>query len=245
MNGISAGGDQVAAAQLDRVDPELGRDDVEHALAHEGGLGHPRAAVGADRRGRRHHAVRDERERLPAVRAGKVPGRQQRRQDPLRADVGALVDPVRAAEAEQRPVGLRRHLELVHLRAGVVGGDEVLRPVLDPPHGPADAEGEQRDEDVLGVELAAGAEAAADVDLDEPHALRLEPEQAGDHRAVEVLHLGGAVHGHAAVAGGLGEEAAGLDRRSRLAREAERAADDHGRPRRTRRRRRRTRPGRC
>ena len=52
--------------------------------------------------------------------------------------------------------------------ARVVGGHEVLAPRLDPLHGPAELHRGQRHEDVLRVELAADAEAAADVDLGEP-----------------------------------------------------------------------------
>ena len=67
-------GDQVAAAQLDRIEAELGRDDVEHPLAHEGRLRHARPAVRADRRGGGHHAVRHQGEALPAVRPGEMAG---------------------------------------------------------------------------------------------------------------------------------------------------------------------------
>ena len=56
----------------------------------------------------------------------------------------------------------------MHLLARVVRGHEVLGAILDPLHGAAEPLRRERDQDVLGIELAAHAEAAADVDLDEP-----------------------------------------------------------------------------
>jgi hypothetical protein len=50
--------------------------------------------------------------------------------------------------------------------ARVVGRHQVLAPVLDPFDGTADMTGCERDQKVLRVELAAHAEAAADVGLD-------------------------------------------------------------------------------
>ena len=91
----AVGGHEVAAPQLDRVEAELAGDDVEHALADERRLRHPRAAVRADRRPVRQHGVRRDRERLPHVRAGQVRAGQHRRQHPVRPRVRAQVDTTR------------------------------------------------------------------------------------------------------------------------------------------------------
>ena len=141
--------------------------------------------------------MRGELEGLPGVRPREVVPGEERREDALRPHVRALVDPGGAAKREQAAVGGRGDLELVHLPARVVRRDEVLGAVLDPLHGAAEAERGERDEHVLGVELAAHAEAAADVDLDEPHVAEREAEELCEHPAVEVLHLGRAVDRHA------------------------------------------------
>ena len=209
------GGDQVPAPELHGIEPELGGEDVEQALADERRLGHPRPAIGADGRSVREHRVRGELERLPDVRPREVVPGQDRREDALRPHVRALVDPGRAAQREQAALGGRGDLDVVHLAARVVRRDEMLRAILDPLHRAAETERGERDEHVLGIELAADAEAAADVDLHEPHVVEGEPEQLCEHPAVEVLHLRRAVDRHAS-AHRLGEEPAGLERRTRL-----------------------------
>jgi hypothetical protein len=44
---------------------------------------------------------------------------------------------------------------------------QVLAPVLDPADRAADMPGGKRDQEILGIELAAGAEAAADIVFDQ------------------------------------------------------------------------------
>ena len=169
--------------------------------------------------------MRGELERLPGVRPREVVPGEDRREDALRPHVGALVDPGRATQREQAALGGRGDLDVVHLAARVVRRDEMLSAILDPLHRAAETERGERDEHVLGIELAADAEAAADVDLHEPHVVESEPEQLCEHPAVEVLHLRRAVDRHAA-AHRLGEEPARLERRARLPLQLEAAAHD-------------------
>ena len=70
----------------------------------------------------------------------------------MREDVAVLVD---------------RGAQLVALLARMVGGDEMLVPVLDPFDRPAEPQRGEADQHVLGIELAAHAEAAADMALEQ------------------------------------------------------------------------------
>ena len=79
------------------------------------------------------------------------------------------------------------------LLARVVGRHQVLAPVLDPFDRPAEAHRGEADQHILGVELAADAEAAADIALLQHAPRRAAAEHAGERVAVAVRHLGGAV----------------------------------------------------
>ena len=114
----------------------------------------------------------------------------------------------------------------MHLAARVVRRDEVLRAVLDPLHGPTEAKRRERDEHVLGIQLAADAEAAADVDLDEPHVARARARAAPRAPLRLKCFTFAAPQIVSAAAGGLREEAPCLQRRARLSRKLEAAADD-------------------
>src|SRR4030095_7006546 len=57
----------------------------------------------------------------------------------------------------------------------VVGGLQVLAAVLDPAHGPASAQRQQSDEEILRVHLAPHAEGATYVGLQEVHAVLGQP----------------------------------------------------------------------
>src|ERR1700733_1010202 len=98
----------------------------------------------------------------------------------------------------------------------MIGGHQMLATVFDPFDRPAEAERAEADQHVLRINLAAYAEAAADVALIQVHTRRLAAEHAGERVAVPVRHLGGAVQfenaAHAARDG-----AARLQRRTAVA----------------------------
>ena len=79
-----------------------------------------------------------------------------------------------------KPLRVDRGADAVDLVARMVGGDEMLAPVLDPLDRPAEAERGERHEHVLRVELAADAEAAADMALVEMEPLERQAEQRGE-----------------------------------------------------------------
>ena len=70
------------------------------------------------------------------------------------------------AQGEDRAVARAGDLQLAVDLARMVGRDQVLAAILDPLHRTADQARRERDEEILRIELALDAEAAADVDLD-------------------------------------------------------------------------------
>ena len=153
--------------------------------------------------------------------------REQRGQDALCTNVRALVAPGTVAEREEGAVRSCRHLDLVHLLPRVVRREQVLVPVLDPFDRPPEQPSRERDQYILGVELAADTEAAADVDFQEANVPDREREHPRERRPVEVLDLRRAPQGQP-VEGGvvLGDEAARLQRCRRQPVDDEPLGDD-------------------
>ena len=113
--------------------------------------------------------------------------------------------------------------------AGVGPRGEVLAPVLDPAQRPAGAHRRPRHRDLLGLEHAFVAEAAAHVGRDHPHVRLVEPQELGKSRADEMRHLGGGVHHELVVAFVVaGQHALAFHRRHALAGGAVLAFDDDG-----------------
>jgi hypothetical protein len=112
------------------------------------------------------------------------------------------------------------------LVAAVVHRGHVVRAGRDPLDRVAELARGPRAEDLLAVDLQLGAEAAADLGGDGPHAVRAQAEQRGDDVAQEVRHLRRAPDGQAAGAV-LGEDGARLDGGARDAVVDDPALDDH------------------
>ena len=111
----------------------------------------------------------------------------------------------------------------------MVDREEVLASVLHPLHRALQAPGQIRDQEVLGIELAARAEPAADVGFREVDPRLVEPQHGGERPAIEVRDLRHAPHGQAArVRLPFGQQPAGLHRRGGLASDVEALADDAG-----------------
>ena len=142
------------------------------------------------------------------------------------ADVGAHVVDEGGIDGEQAAVAVRGQGQVPMLFAGVVGGQEVLAAVLDPAHRPAEPARQVGNEEVLGIELAAGAEAAAHVALDEADLVLADVQQVGQHAPVEVRNLGHTPHRHSLATGvPLGKETPGLHGQRGVAAHRERAAE--------------------
>ena len=197
--GLLAALDQVLAAELDAVDAEIGGDHVDHPLQEEIGLEAARPAIGADRRLVGHPERRVDLDVRHAVR----PGHELR--DVARADravgphVGAHVGVDLAADRQDGAVARAGDLEVALLLAGVVHRHQVFAAVLDPFHRALDVARRERDQEILGIELAARAVAAADVVLDHLDLLDRQADLRRQDAAVEERHLGRAVDRELAV----------------------------------------------
>jgi hypothetical protein len=79
------------------------------------------------------------------------------------------------------------------------------------------------DQEVLGIELAAHAEAAADIELDHVDGVLADAQHGGEHPPIEEQHLRGTEYGQPSI-GPLRDHAAGLHRQGGEAVGAERLA---------------------
>ena len=143
--------------------------------------------------------------------------------------VGPLVEEEPVAEAEDLAVAGGRDLDVVELLARVGGALEVLAPGLDPLEGAAEPLGDEGDEEVLRVDRALGAEAAADVGRRHPDPVGRFAQRLGEDALEPVRDLRRAPDGEAAARVGNGEHAPRLERHPRAALDADPPAHDHGR----------------
>ena len=109
------------------------------------------------------------------------------------AHIGALVVPELVVEGEDAALGVECGADLVALLARMVGADEMLAAVLDPFHRAREPHRRDADQHVLGIDLAANAEAAADMGFVHMDRRRAAPEHVGEQVAVAMRHLGGAM----------------------------------------------------
>ena len=128
-----------------------------------------------------------------AVGAGQNARRHVHHARGVGAQIGALVVEIEVVDGEDAALRVDRGADAVELLARMIGGDEMLAPVLDPFHRPAQPHGGDADENVLGIDLAADAEASAHMRLVHVDGRRRQREHAREQVAVAVRHLGGAV----------------------------------------------------
>ena len=177
--GELVGLDEVGAAHLGAVLAEVGRDRVHRPLHHEAALRSSGTAVGRD-----DHGVGVERLEDDAV-VGRLVGAEQLgrgddRDDEAVGRVGAVVVPELDVEPEHPAVVVEADLDVVHLRALVGRGDEVLAPVLGELHRPAQRHRRQRYEQLLGPRVVdLHAEAATHVGRDHVDLRQVEAELGG------------------------------------------------------------------
>ena len=137
------------------------------------------------------------------------------------ADIGALVVEDLVLDAEDMAVLVDRDAREMALLAALVGAHQVLAAVLDPFHRPVEPHRRDQHQQVLGIELAADAETAADMALVHMQRRRAALEHAAERLAIAVRDLRRAVqlqqilrrvidadgaaslHGHAGVPAGL------------------------------------------
>ena len=180
----------VAAAQLDGIDADLARCDVEKDFAREGFV-LPGAAVGGEPGGVREHRLVVEAGLRDAVRAGEEHadrgGGQHRVRRRIRADVLDEVD----VGGEDVAVLVERHPGVAVDVSRLPGGHQVFAPVLDPLQRRGHLTGGQHDAHVFAHRHDLLAEAAAGVAHDDPDTLCGNAEQARAERPQLVRGLGG------------------------------------------------------
>ena len=147
--------------------PRSRRHHVEQPLAEEIGLEAARPAIGADR-GLVGQLQRDvDIDVLDPIRPRHELRDVARADRAVGAHIGADIDIGVAAQPEDRAVARAGDLDVAFRLARVVERHELLAPVFGPFHRPADMARRERDEEILRIELAARAETAADIVLDE------------------------------------------------------------------------------
>ena len=115
------------------------------------------------------------------------------------ADVGADVDRAVPAQAADGAVALAGDLQFAFGVARVVRRDQMLAAVLDPFHRAVELLRRERNQEILGIELAAHAEAAADVGFDHGDGVFRQAHLLRQDAAVVEHHLGQAANGEVAV----------------------------------------------
>ena len=146
------------------------------------------------------------------------------------AHIGADVHVSMPAQTQDGAVAAAGDLDVAFRLARVVHAHEVLAAVLGPFHGAAGVTGRERDQEILRVELAARAEAAADVVLHQLDRAFRQPHLLRQGAAVEEQHLGAAADREPPARGvPLGEQAARLHRQRHVPRGAEALAPGVGR----------------
>ncbi len=206
-------GDEVAPADLRRVDLHLARRRLDEALDHVGRLRPAGAAIGVDRHGvgedRRHLAV-DRRRRVRAGEQRRVEVCRDRRREGR--EVGAHIGDGLHPQRQELAVLVDRQLGMGHVVAAVRVGDEALRAVRRPLDRACRPWRRPGDDGFLGVVVDLGAEAAAHVGRHHPQLVLGQMQHEGAHQQPDHVRV---------LAGGVERVFAGAaivlaDRRARL-----------------------------
>ena len=175
---------QIGEAHRGAVAAGLAGDEIHHPLDDEHGLRLARPAVRRDGNAVRVDAVEGDLDVGDAVRAREHGGAQQWHDQPARR-VGARVVHESIAQRQEPALVVESDLDRMDLRALLGRRQHVLQTVLEPPHGSAETQCQEGDQDVLGIDDQLGAEAPAHVRRHHAHPMRLQPEQLAD----ELPHL--------------------------------------------------------
>jgi hypothetical protein len=174
---------------LGGIEPKLARDTVRQPFEHEAGRWSPGAAdrrigdeVGEDDVEANVHG-------LQGIRTGKRAERRDRRHQAVR-HVAAIVVHALAAHAEHPPLPVGGNLQVPGLVALLRRRHEVLTPVFDPFHRPAQCDRRERDGNLFRIERAFRSKAAAHVRRDHAHAPLVAPEMLRNQTADQMRHLG-------------------------------------------------------
>src|SRR5215467_5497032 len=109
------------------------------------------------------------------------------------AHIGALVVEVAIINGEDPSLIVDGSAQAVELLARMIGGHQMLAAVLDPFHRPVESHRRDTDQHIFRIELAADAEASADVGFVYVDRGRRAFEHPREQLAIAVRHLGGAM----------------------------------------------------
>jgi hypothetical protein len=156
-----AGADQVAPAYLGAVKPEVPRRQLDQPLAKERAFIAARRAIGAGRGLVGEQRCRGQPHIRHAIGAGQGLRQRARLDQSVGPDIRSEIDKHLAAHAEDGAVAAASDLDLAICLARMVHRRQMLAPVFEPADRPVGMPRSERDQEVLGIELAAGAKAAA------------------------------------------------------------------------------------
>ena len=177
--------DHVAPAQLDPVDGKLRCRELDQPLDDQRRLRPAGAAIGRGRDRIGHRAAHAHMRRRDVVERGRDPARIVERHigDRVRADIADMID----RERQHAARAVERELRFGHEVPPLVVGEEGFRTVARPFHRAAEAARREQHGDLLGIDIGARAEPAADIGADHPHALGRQLEALRQRRA-DAMH---------------------------------------------------------
>ena len=203
--------DEVAPAHLGGIDSDRSREPIDHAVHHEDGLGPSGPSIGRVRRLVRDHALPLEAGMWNTEGSEHVAHRVVGLHD-APGVVHALVEEEAVVQGKDDPITRRGEPDVVELLPRMGRALEMLPTHLHPLDGSAQARGDHRDQDVLGIDGALGAESAAHIGRDHPHPMGSQAELVDQSLLHEMRELGRGPHGDTAVARVRdGENGAGLE----------------------------------
>ena len=205
--------DQVAPAELDAIDAEIGRHHIEQPLTAEIGLEAARPAISPRRRLVGHDQRHIDAHVRDAIRPGHDLRNVARRGGAVGAHIGAEIGEGAAAQGEDRAIALAGNFQVAFHVARMIERAEVLAPILGPFDRTPQKPRRKRNEKILGIKFAARAEPAADVVFHHAHRFFRQSHHLRQRAPIGERHLADAFHRDALLLGiPLGQEPARLHR---------------------------------
>ncbi len=189
-------GNEVSPADLNAIDAEILGHQVDQAFTDEIALEAPRTPIGPGRGLVCGQVIGGQVNVSDGIGPGHELGHIPRGDGAVGPEIGAVVGPGLASEAENPPIGSRGDLDIAFGLPRMICGAEVLAAILDPLDRAAQVACREGDEEVFRIELAARAKATADINLDHLDLLFPEAQGCGKDPAVGEGDLGRTPHGH-------------------------------------------------
>ena len=190
-------GHQIAPADLDTIDAQILRHQVDQPLTKKVSFEAAGTAIGTARSLVGHQHRRGDIDVLDAIRPRRELRDIPRRDGPVGSQIRAVIGVGTAAQSENAAVPRGSNLQFALRLPGVVRGHQVFPAILDPPDGTSHMTGGERDQEVFRIEFTTAAEPAADIDLDHLDLGFVESHRVSENTAVGPGDLGDAPHGHA------------------------------------------------